>query len=96
MVLSPTRANISCSSMAPWPHERPALLMIRTVSASFYPALWYVASGEDFAPEETVPVPSGSFVRRIAKSAHYDGVRKGAAEPAIHCHHRNGPNPRNI
>jgi hypothetical protein len=44
---------------------------------------WYVASGEDFAPEETVPVPSGSFVRRIAKSAHYDGVRKGAAEPAI-------------
>ncbi|MGO9723450.1 MAG: hypothetical protein ACLPOA_23375 [Methylocella sp.] len=44
---------------------------------------WYVASGADFAPEETVPVPSGSFVRRIAKSAHYDGVRKGAAEPAI-------------
>jgi len=44
---------------------------------------WYVASGEDFAPEETVPVPSGSFVRRIAKSIHYDGVRKGTAEPAV-------------
>ena len=35
---------------------------------------WHVASGEDFVPEKTVPVPAGSFVRRVAKTPHYDGV----------------------
>jgi hypothetical protein len=44
---------------------------------------WYVASGEDFAPDATVPVPAGSFVHRVAKTPHYDGVKKGVAEPAI-------------
>jgi hypothetical protein len=44
---------------------------------------WFVASGEDFSPEATVPVPPGSFVRRIAKTVHYDGVRAGAPEPAV-------------
>ena len=44
---------------------------------------WYVASGEDFTPEATVPVPAGSFVRRVARTPHYDGVKKGVAEPAI-------------
>jgi hypothetical protein len=44
---------------------------------------WYVASGADFAPEQTVPVSAGSFVRRVAKSIHYDGVKKGVAEPAV-------------
>jgi hypothetical protein len=44
---------------------------------------WYVASGADFVPEKTVPVPAGSFVRRIAKTVHYDGVIAGAKEPAV-------------
>jgi hypothetical protein len=44
---------------------------------------WYVASGEDFAPDATVPVPAGSFVHRVAKTPHYDGVKKGATESAI-------------
>ena len=44
---------------------------------------WYVASGEDFAPDATVPVPAGSFVHRVAKTPHYDGVKAGIAEPAI-------------
>jgi hypothetical protein len=44
---------------------------------------WYVASGEDFAPDATVAAPAGSFVRRVAKTPHYDGVKKGVAEPAI-------------
>lgn len=44
---------------------------------------WYVASGPDFAPEKTVPVPAGSFVRRVAKTVHYDGVIAGAKEPAV-------------
>ena len=44
---------------------------------------WCVASGEDFAPDLTVPAPAGSFVRRVAGTPHYDGVKKGVAEPAI-------------
>jgi hypothetical protein len=42
-----------------------------------------VASGDDFAPEATVPVRAGSFVRRVAKTPHYDGVPKKVSEPAI-------------
>jgi len=44
---------------------------------------WWCASGEDFAPEATVPVKAGSFVRRVARTPHYDGVQKSAAEPAV-------------
>jgi hypothetical protein len=44
---------------------------------------WYVASGEDFAPDATVPVPAGSFVHRVAKTPHYGGVKKDVLEPAI-------------
>jgi hypothetical protein len=44
---------------------------------------WYVASGEDFVPEKTVPVPAGSFVRRIAKTPHYDGVIRSVRQPAV-------------
>ena len=44
---------------------------------------WWCASGEDFAPEATVPVKAGSFVRRVAKTPHYDGVKKTDTEPAI-------------
>jgi hypothetical protein len=44
---------------------------------------WWVNSGGDFEPENTVPVPTGGFVRRIARTPHYDGVRADAAEPAV-------------
>jgi hypothetical protein len=44
---------------------------------------WWVNSGENFAPEATVPVPAGGFVRRVAHTPHYDGVRKEGKEPAI-------------
>jgi hypothetical protein len=44
---------------------------------------WYVASGEDFVSEKTVPVPAGSFVRRVAKTPHYDGVSRSVREPAV-------------
>jgi hypothetical protein len=45
--------------------------------------VWWCASGEDFAPEATVPVAAGSFVRRVAKTPHYDGVQRTATAPAI-------------
>jgi len=42
-----------------------------------------VNSGADFDPDRTVPVPAGGFVRRAARTPHYDGVKSGAKEPAI-------------
>jgi hypothetical protein len=44
---------------------------------------WWVNSGADFDPASTVPVPAGGFVRRVARTPHYDGVKKDATEPAV-------------
>jgi hypothetical protein len=44
---------------------------------------WWVNSGENFEPDATVPVPAGGFVRRVAHTPHYDGVRKGGKEAAV-------------
>jgi hypothetical protein len=45
--------------------------------------VWWVNSGPDFDPHSTVPVPAGSFVRRVAHTPHYDGVIKTGSEPAV-------------
>ncbi len=44
---------------------------------------WWVDSGASFDPAGTVPVPAGSFVRRVARTPHFDGVIKSAKEPAV-------------
>ena len=44
---------------------------------------WWVNSGADFDPANTVPVPAGGFVRRVARTPHYDGVKADAKEPAV-------------
>ena len=44
---------------------------------------WWVNSGKDFDPDHCVPVPAGGFVRRVARTPHYDGVMKDAKEPAV-------------
>jgi hypothetical protein len=44
---------------------------------------WWVNSGENFDPAGTVPVPAGGFVRRVAHTPHYDGVKKGEPSPAV-------------
>jgi hypothetical protein len=44
---------------------------------------WWVNSGADFVPDNTVPVPAGGFVRRVADTPHYDGVKRGAKQPAV-------------
>ena len=44
---------------------------------------WWVNSGTDFDPNATVPVPAGGFVRRVAHTPHYDGVKVGAKEPVV-------------
>jgi hypothetical protein len=44
---------------------------------------WWVNSGADFDPANAIPVPVGGFVRRIARTPHYDGVMANAKEPAV-------------
>jgi hypothetical protein len=44
---------------------------------------WWATSGDDFDPNSTVPVEAGSFVRRVAHTSHYDGVKAGEKEPVI-------------
>jgi hypothetical protein len=44
---------------------------------------WWVNSGADFDPANTVPVPAGGFVRRVAGTPHYDGVQRSAKQPAV-------------
>jgi hypothetical protein len=44
---------------------------------------WWVNSGADFDPDNAVPVPAGGFVRRVARTPHYDGVKRSAREPAV-------------
>jgi hypothetical protein len=44
---------------------------------------WWVNSGADFDPDNAVPVPAGGFVRRVARTPHYDGVKSDAREPAV-------------
>ncbi len=45
--------------------------------------VWWVNSGADFDPDNAVPVPAGGFVRRVARTPHYDGVKSTANEPAV-------------
>ena len=44
---------------------------------------WWVASGDKFDPDDTVPMPAGSFIRRVARTPHYDGVKKNGTAPAV-------------
>jgi hypothetical protein len=44
---------------------------------------WWCNSGADFDPASCVPVPAGSFVRRVAGTPHYDGVIKDHHEPVV-------------
>jgi hypothetical protein len=44
---------------------------------------WWVNSGADFDPKRAVPVPAGGFVKRTARTFHYDGVPNGIREPVV-------------
>ena len=39
--------------------------------------------GRNVRAAATVPVPAGGFVRRVAHTPHYDGVKTGEKEPAV-------------
>ncbi|HXO50615.1 MAG TPA: cupin domain-containing protein [Mycobacterium sp.] len=44
---------------------------------------WYVNSGDDFLPDDAVPVGPGGYVKRAARTPHYDGVLRGQPDPAV-------------
>jgi hypothetical protein len=44
---------------------------------------WWVNSGADFTPQQTVPVRAGGYVLRHARTWHYDGVPADSKEPAM-------------
>ena len=44
---------------------------------------WWVDSGADFTPEMAVKVPAGGFVKRAARTWHYDGAPRTASEPVV-------------
>jgi hypothetical protein len=44
---------------------------------------WWVTSGATFDPDSTIAAPAGTFVRRVARTPHYDGAKPDAKEPAM-------------
>jgi hypothetical protein len=44
---------------------------------------WWVNSGADFDPASCVPVPTGSYIRRVAGTPHFDGVPPNGTEPVV-------------
>jgi len=44
---------------------------------------WWVNSGADFDPKSAVPAPAGSFVKRTARTFHYDGVPSGIRDAVV-------------
>ena len=44
---------------------------------------WWVNSGNDFRPHDAEPVGAGGYVKRTARTPHYDGVPADQTEPAV-------------
>jgi len=54
------------------PHFHPNDRFITVISGT-----WWVGTGTKFSPENTVPIPAGSFVTHFGKQVHYDGAKDG-------------------
>jgi hypothetical protein len=44
---------------------------------------WFVNSGNEFQPQDAVPVGPGGYVKRAARTPHYDGVPANQPDPAV-------------
>jgi hypothetical protein len=44
---------------------------------------WWVNSGNDFLPGDAFPVGPGGYVKRTARTPHYDGVLPDGRDPAV-------------
>ena len=54
------------------PHFHPNDRFIHVVSGT-----WWVGSGSKYDPDNTTPLPAGSFVTHFGKQIHYDGAKDG-------------------
>jgi hypothetical protein len=52
------------------PHYHPNDRFITVISGT-----WWVGTGTKFAPDSTVPLPPGAFVRHVGKQVHWDGAK---------------------
>jgi hypothetical protein len=52
------------------PHFHPNDRFIKVLSGT-----WWVGTGSKYDPDNTVPLPAGSFVTHFAKQVHYDGAK---------------------
>ena len=52
------------------PHWHPNDRFITVISGT-----WWVGTGPKFDPDNTVPMPAGSFVTHYGKQIHYDGAK---------------------
>ncbi len=52
------------------PHFHPNDRFITVLSGT-----WWVGSGPKFDPENTVPMPAGTFVTHYGKQVHFDGAK---------------------
>ncbi len=52
------------------PHFHPNDRFVKVISGT-----WWVGTGPNYDPNNTVPVPAGSFVTHFAKQVHYDGAK---------------------
>ena len=52
---------------------------------------WFVNSGEEFQPQDAKPVGQGGFVKRVARTPHYDGVPADQPAPDVIAIFGHGP-----
>jgi hypothetical protein len=61
------------------PHSHPNDRFIVVLSGT-----WWAGTGEKFDPENTIPMPAGSFVTHFGGKVHYDGAKDEEAILQIH------------
>ena len=61
------------------PHSHPNDRFIVVLSGT-----WWAGTGEKFDPENTIPMPAGSFVTHFGAKVHYDGAKDEEAILQIH------------
>jgi hypothetical protein len=54
------------------PHFHPNDRFITVISGT-----WWVGTGPKYDPDNTVPMPAGTFVTHYGKKVHYDGAKEG-------------------
>ena len=45
---------------------------------------WWVGTGDKYDPDNTVPVPAGSYVTHFGNKIHYDGAKAGDVIIQVH------------